>query len=228
MAILKAKGQQTTSIQRLSEGADVYLRALRDGSMVQADWKQAAIMGGFGYTVTSGALSTGVVEGTSIDIDSPCAMVSVPNGTSILPLRVSVQVQTAAPADAAEAEILIAVDQDKAWDATGAPTVLSIYNMNTLCGKTSACVSGEIYTSTIQSAPVNDLELARKVVEYDIGSGTASFAHGVILDLVYEPANPSILNGPCMLLIYWGGDSAVIGGFAQVQWLEFPETTFSV
>ena len=71
MAIVKGTGQQTTAIQRLYEGADVYLRALRDGTMIAADWKQAAIMGGFGYHITSGALSTGVLEGTVIDIDSP-------------------------------------------------------------------------------------------------------------------------------------------------------------
>lgn len=228
MAILKAKGKTTTSISRETEGADVYLRALRDGTMIQADWRQAAIIGGFGYETTSGNLSTGVLEGTALSIAAPCCMVSVPNGTCIMPLRVSVQVQVGAPADAQEAEILIAVDQDKAWDTTGTPTVLDVNNLNTLCGKTSACSAGEVYTTTITSAPVNDIELARKVVEYDIGTGASKFAHGVILDLDYEPESPPILNGPCMLLVYWGSDTAVVGGFAQVQWLEFSELAFSV
>lgn len=232
MAIVKVKGRQTTSISREAEGADVYLRALRDGSMITSDWKQAAIMGGFGYIANVGALSTGEIGGgggSILDIDTPELVISVPNGTSILPLRVGVHVQTGTPADAGEMEILVAVDQDAEWVPNGVGwDTEPIFNINTLCGKSSGCLARGAFTSTIDVPPVLDIELARKVVQFNIGTGTAAFAHGVILDLVYEPKNPPILNGPCMLIVYQGGSAATVGGFIDCSWLEFPESAFKL
>lgn len=228
MTILKAKGQQTTAIQGVSEGADVYLRALRDGSIVSADWRQAAIIGGFGFMSNSGELSTGKVGGgavTILDQDRPELLVSVPNGICIMPMRIGVHVQPGAPSDAEEQEILIAVDQDAAWDATGTCTAMAIYNMNTLSSKVSSCTGRHAFTTNITTPPVLDLELARLVIEYDVA---AAGEVAQMLDLVYEPKTLMVINGPAMLLVYHGGDNVNIGGFIDAQWLEFPENTFSV
>jgi len=227
MTVLKAKGQQTTARQGVSEGMDVYLRALRDGTMVSSDWRQAAIMGGFGFQIICGAFSTGKVgggNGTVIKNTEPELVLSVPNGTCVLPMRISVQVQTGAPTDAQEVELLVAVDQDKAWDAVGASTAATCYNLNTLSAKASACTGRQAFTSSM-TTPVLDLELARKVAQYDIvTAGTL----GVILDLVYEPLTLPIINGPAMIIVYFGGATATVGGYAQMEWLEFPENIFSV
>lgn len=229
MATLKGKAQQSTSIARQSEGNDVYLRALRDGSLIQSDWKQAAVMAGYGFMVNVGTFSSGVLGGESsiIDIDSPNYVLDIPNGTCIMPLRIGVHVQAGTVSTQEECEILIAVDQDTGWDGTASATTDSIYNMNTLCGATSRCRSRSVFTDTFTTTgdPVLDIELARKVLEWDV---TGTGAIGMDVDLVYEPKNPPIINGPAMLIIYWGGDNAVVGGFADIQWLEFPESAFAL
>ena len=234
---LKAKGRQSTTIARETEGSDVFLRALRDGSLVGVDWKQAAIFAGYGYRVTVGALSTGIVgggNGTTVTIAEPEMCLSIPNGTSIMPLRVAVQVQAGAPTDAQEAEILVAVDQDTDLGAVSVAnsdkTTEVIYNMNTLCGSSSGCACYSAFTSSISTDPVLDIELARKVVEFEVigSAGILTAEYGLILDLVYEPEAPPIINGPAMLLIYWGGDAATVGGFAEVQWVERSESDFTL
>lgn len=234
---LKAKGRQSTTITRETEGQDVFLRALRDGSLVNVDWKQAAVMAGYGYMVNVGALSTGIVgggNGTAVTIAEPELCLSIPNGTSIMPLRIGVHVQCGVIAAAEEAEILIAVDQDKAISATivasSTYTTEVIYNMNTLVAPTSKCACYSAFTESHDVDPVLDLELARKVIEFAKETDTDGYAYAVamMLDLVYEPVAPPIINGPAMLLIYYGGDTATIGGFADVQWLERSESDFTL
>lgn len=228
MAILKGKAQVTTSKQGVSEGADVYIRALRDGSLVDVDWRQAAIMGGYGFTAITGAFSTGKVGGgaTSIMIlDQPEFLLSIPNGYSIMPMRISIQVQAGSVTTIEEVELLIGVDQDQAWDATATSSVTYAYNLNTNSARSSACTVRQAFTSSITSAPVHDLELARKVIEHSV---LAVGQTAMILDLVYEPKTLPIINGPAMLTCHWGGDNATVGGFCQVEWLEFVEGTFSV
>ena len=231
MAILKGKGRQSTAIARESEGAEVFLRALRDGSAILSNWKEAAVMGGFGYTATLGAFSTPVVgggAGSTIDLDEPELIVKIPNGTSLLPLRVDATVQQGTLADREEYEILVAVDQDNTGGTTtaGANTALDIHNLNTLCGKTSACTVESLHTGTMDPDPALDIELAHAVMIAD-GDGTEVSFEWKSLHLVYEPKNPPIINGPALLLLYYGGDTAC-NGFASVSWLEFPETAFKV
>lgn len=232
MATLKGKAQQSTAIARQSEGNDVYLRALRDGSLIQADWKQAGIMAGYGFHANLSSFTTGDTGGgvgaTVIEVDGPELMVSIPNGTCILPIRVGVHVQHGTVSTQEEAEILIAVDQDTSWilaNNEGNPTQTPIYNMNTLCGRSSRCLCLTAVTSTLTAQPALDIELARKVVEFDVlTSGTTAMD----FDLVYEPKNPPVINGPAKLLVYFGGDNACASGFVDAQWLEFDETVFKL
>ncbi len=63
MAIIKAKARQTTAVSAESEGNDVYLRALRDGTLLTAAWKQSYIMKGYGYQALVGGFSTPLTGG---------------------------------------------------------------------------------------------------------------------------------------------------------------------
>lgn len=229
MAIIKGKGQQSTAISRQSEGNDVFLRALRDGTLITADWKQAAIIAGYGFITNEGAFSLGIVgggAGTILLLNEPEYVLSVPQGTCIIPLRIGVHVQPGLLVDTYEAEILVGVDQDAAWAGAGTSINVPIYNMNTLCGRPSTCQCEGTFTVDISTDPVMDLELAHKVICYDVTGGAG--AVGMELDLVYEPDSAPIINGPAMLCVYWGGTSATIGGFVDVAFLEFPENAFTI
>ena len=228
MTIVKIKGQQTSAVQGGSEGSDVFLRGIRDGSLVTADWRQAAIIGGYGYMANISNFLDAIVgggNGTVIDVDTPDAVISVPQGTCIMPLKLTAHVQPGAPSNAQEVEALWAVDYDTAWDGTAGSTEEIIYNMNTLAGRPSTCTAVGAFTSTITSAPAITFEIARVVMQFSVA--TAGEA-ALVLDLVYEPKTMLIINGPAMLLGYYGGDTATVAGFMSAQWLEFPEGTFKV
>ena len=166
MAKLFGNARQSTSKQNVSEGADVFLRLLRDGSISAESFKQVCVMAGLGFHVTAAAFSTGTIGGTIFDIDEPQFVLSIPKNTTIMPTRIAVQVQGGAPADGEEVEILVAVDQDAAAVATGvaltvAFTEATIYNMNTLYGNSSACLALDDSTDSLTD-PVMDIELARR------------------------------------------------------------------
>ena len=188
---------------------------------VPFDWKQRAILQGRGFHVDAGAFSTPIVgggNGTVLDLDQPEAMISVPTGTSILPVRVSVQMQPGlATTDLDENEILIGVDIAKASDDTGTMTTETALKMFMGQG-TTLCTSYSAFTANT-TAPVVGMELARKVETMDL-QGTPANGWGHIVELVYAPEPMPVLVGPCCLLVYFGGTVAV-SGFAQIEWLEY-------
>jgi len=189
---------------------------------VPFDWKQRAILEGRGFHVDVGAFSTGIVgggNGTVLDQDQPEAVISVPSGTSIIPIRVAVQVQPGLMAtDSDETEIVVAWDQAVASDGTGTATAETCLKMYDGVG-TSLCTATSAYTANMTN-PTLSVELARKVSTADL-TGTAASAYPAVLELVYTPDPGPILVGPCCLIVYWGGTVATVGGFAQIEWLEY-------
>ena len=193
------------------------------------DWRMDAIRDGRGFHVTVGALTTPIVgggAGTAITIDEPEVVISVPDGTSILPIRVSVQCELPAINTVTNvSEIIIGADKDAAWDTNGTSTEETAVNMRTTHTATSLCSCESAFTVAITTAPALDYEIARAQSIFASSYGTPISAFQE-LKLLYEPLSPMILDGPCMLLVYWGGTVAT-SGFAQVEWLEFPSTYFT-
>lgn len=229
MAIVKTRARQDSGVARVDEGQNVEVRSTRDGTLFKADWKQAMVMEGRGFTINLGAFSTPVVGGGSgalvIDIDCPEFVIGIPTGTSIMPLRVEIELLiTPGVADSDELDIVLAVDQDKvnAQATANVGTVPVIYNLNTLHSRASACWCNQQYSGTMTD-PVLDLELAHVTKIFNVfGTG----AIGVLwagATMLYEPESPVIINGPAMLIGYFGGTKAM-SGFACVQWLELPTT----
>lgn len=190
------------------------------------DWKMDAIRDGRGFHVDVGAFSTPIVgggNGTVILIDEPELCVSVPTGTSIIPIRIDVTIQVSLlAADIDECEILCAIDVASANVGDGTATTETPINMKSRHTKTSLCTCKSAYTGATTD-PVLGMELIRSVIVGDKQS-----AAGVMwtpFKLLYIPTFPPILDGPCALYLYWGGTVAQ-SGFAQVEWLEYPTTYF--
>ena len=193
------------------------------------DWRMDAIRDGRGFHVTVGALTTPIVgggAGTAIVINTPEALISVPDGTSILPIRVDVQCELPTIATAGDvSEIIIGSDKDAAWDTTGTKVDETAVNMRTTHTATSLCTCASAFTVAPTVDPAADYEIAR-------AQSTGSFytdaedpplnANFEELKLLYEPLSPMILDGPCMLLVYWGGTVATTG-FAQIEWIELAD-----
>jgi hypothetical protein len=188
------------------------------------DWKQKSILDGRGYHVDIGAFSTPIVgggNGTAFDQDQPEGVISVPSGTTIIPIRIGVQCQVPLlAADANEVEILIAADIAAAHtaNATTPPTSETALKLYVGHPKESLCTCYSASTAN-STNPTLGLELAHKVITADKQNTPVTALWGD-LELLYEPEVGNLLVGPCALYVYWGGTVAT-SGFAQIEWLEF-------
>ena len=190
------------------------------------------IAAGMGRSVTLGAFSTPVAGGGAanvLDIDRPQFACGVPAGYVIRPFRVTCQVQPgAATTDADETEILLAADSLGLWSGDGASTLENPSNMRSDLQIGSACRCGSIFSTemtttpgfavAVAADPVLDMELAREVQTLELATAVSQNLYLVRLD--YEPDVPPFIVGPATLLLYYGGTVAVVGGFAQIQWVE--------
>jgi hypothetical protein len=227
---LKGRANQTKANENLvADGQLQFINMLRDGTVITADWMQQAIIQGRGHMVTVGSLTTPITGGNStvVDLDVPQLVIGVPSGTSILPFSIRVCGSAIPPtADSDEYDILIAVDQDK-MNASSSGTSVSetIYNLNTLnTDQVSTCYANSDYTVTMVD-PVLDLELAHATKVYEEFSSTGILL--IDIELNYEPRICPIINGPAMLIVYWGGTSVALNAFCTAQWLEYPSTRFT-
>lgn len=188
---------------------------------------------GMGRSSTLGTFSSGVAGGGAaaiIDLNRPRFACGIPSGHVIRPFRITCQVQPgAATTDADETEILFAVDSLGMWKGDGAHTVEIPSNMRTDLDKGSAMRCGSIFAGDMTTTPgfgviadadpVLDMELAREVQTLELTVSAIS-QNLYLVRLDYEPDNPPFIVGPATLLVYFGGTQAVVGGFAQIQWVE--------
>jgi len=197
------------------------------GAAILTDWRQAMIARGFGWNVTVGSFSTGIVgggNGTVLDQDQPELAVAIPTGTALIPLRVQVSCHTPLiAADEDEAEILVVADRTQLADTTAASgTVETPLNMRS--DKIGGCPCPVLSAVTVNLSPnpALSMELAHEVINADV-NGIAANALWGKLSLDYQPISPPFILGPAGFYVYWGGTVAV-DGFAAVDFLAIPSS----
>lgn len=201
-------------------------RASRDGSLYSVPWKQGLAFEGRVYHVDVGAVSTPIVgggNGTVIDLEQPEFALSIPSGTSIMPLRALVVTkEPATQSDADVVEHLIAVDRTQTVNA-GTSTTETIFNFRTDNGYSSLCTARSAYTGdmTVPSTPTLGIELVHGLWTAEVASAVA--VSWTNMTTLYEPDTAPIIVGPASLYIYWGGTVAT-SGFASIEWAEFVTT----
>jgi hypothetical protein len=208
-----------TTLPCVPNGSYVAPRSTRDGTIFIEDWKQSMILAGYGYHFDHGTLTTPIVgggNGTILDIDEPEGFIAVPTGMSIIPLRLTIQCEIVAPADADIQEIWVYAD--KGVEAvTGAVYTAKVpYNMRLSSARAASCVCGGGVTTAFTTAPVADIQLARRQSSGDL---VTSGALNAPFELIYEPLHPPIIDGPCILCWSWGGTQAMSGYF-QMEFIE--------
>lgn len=203
----------------------------RRGELFTMDWIQAAIREGYGFKAHVGALSTPVVgggNGTVVDLDQPEFGMIIPDGTTVIPLRLAIQLKAPLMAlDADEMEALafaditaatVAAALDGTWTNTITPTNkrIALTNVHTsLCTVKSLCTADT--TDPTESIDLTHLQITADVMG---SAGNGLWTRG---ELLYEPAHPDEIKGPASLFAYWGGTVAVYA-FMQFDWLEIPST----
>ncbi len=144
MALIKVKARQTTGIERVSEGQDVYLKAFRDGTLTVADLIAAWSFEGKVFCANAGTITTPITFGAgSIDSGEYDLHVSVPSDKVIFPLSLRIKM---------EAYGTTAIFETMACYGTGstcgAGTTITPVNVNTGSSNASSCTITAAATTT--------------------------------------------------------------------------------
>ncbi|MBM3946507.1 MAG: hypothetical protein FJ315_03785 [SAR202 cluster bacterium] len=199
---------------------------------------QRLIAQGYGWGVTVGSFSTGIVgggAGTALDLDQPELAIGVGARSVLVPIYFEAVVQGGiSTADSDETEALFAVDSLGLWTGDGTFTSENPSNMNSKYDKGAPVRVGSAFTADMTTTPRNggaaadpvlDMELAG-IVETADQAGTAANVAYRTIRLVYEPLHPEAITGPASLFGYWGGTIATVGGFARLRFLVLPEELY--
>ncbi len=226
MAMLKAKGRQTSSVSVAAENSDVYLRAMRDGSLINMPWVMAKVFEGKVFCAMTGVLSADVTFSPVVDGAMPDLSVTVPKGTTIIPVYISVNFEDTGSTLVLDVFAVASKVYDN--DVTSTATLV-IKNMRTdkaLDG--SQCVALSVITGSgtdLESSGYNYVEFWRPVsgfAEDAFGGSTARINHATNHSkwTIGDAVVPPIIVGTSTLGIYAGAQAGK--GFITAIWVEVP------
>ena len=224
MALVKAKGRQTSAISVESEGRDVYVRAMRDGSFINMPWLMAKAIEGKVFVSFAGKM-TG--ETTFVAANTPAkpdVWVGVPSGTTIIPVYISIGFEDTGGTAAVMDVFAVA---SNVYDADTAGAAVSIANYRTdkpLGG--SQCTSKTVVTSS-----GTDPESGNYVEFWRPMAGFSQDSHGSNIPptnnqisgsiwAIGDAVVPPIIVGPGSLNVYCGTNAGK--GFVMAAWVEEP------
>lgn len=231
MANTKAKAVQVTPVVT-GEGDLDYNKMTKLGALFTADWRQQLILAGLAYTVKIGGVTTsadilpilGGGSGTVIDAAQPELIVGVDAGYYMIVMEAMCSAYNI-PTSAAITNIILYADRgfapgvDQSVSATIATPINMLDGGGVFPGRAWGNASGDLAIS-----PICDELL--DYVSNDTGGIAASGQSTMTLKMDYKPLAPSIIAGPCMIALCFGGTAATTGcgniKFACVPTSYFP------
>ena len=156
-AIINGNANQTTSVSRVSEGAEVALRMLRDGSLTTAGFIQAMSLEGRVMSTNAGTITTPITCGAgSIDTTEPDLMVIAPTTVAIIPVEIILNVEAYG-----STAIFEAMWSYGLGGILGTDTDLTIQNTSTLSAYQSQCSAGAASNNDATYWTSKSVEVAR-------------------------------------------------------------------
>lgn len=217
-AILKAAvAQQNKSVG--SDGTERGLDITRRGQIATTNWKHELVLAGMVYRMSIGTITAGgditLIQGggagTTIDLDQPEGVVAVDSGW-LIPIAFEFSAQVDMDADAEVGNVVVTADRSQATAAGATATVETPDNL--LDG--GAAFAGRAYSAVTADVtdPIHSDILYYKTIRAAefISNGTATnLTNGIVAEFSAskEWDLPTLLAGPCQLLVYWGGTAAV-------------------
>lgn len=217
MTILKALGNQTTSVERVSEGNDITLKALRDGTLTTASWIAALSLAGRVFTVNQGVGTTPKTFGAGgLDTTEFDMHVAVPAGVVIIPLELFITYE-----EIGAAGILECVMQSGSGSVTGAGDTPTPISSNVSSGRASRCtVTGSAVSGT--ALTTNIKEIWRDMDQLAIDIDTVAQIR-VKYNYRWYAMDSGVLDivGPTQQVAIW---AAATGGIGQIgfKYIELP------
>lgn len=222
MPLIKVKGKQTSAIAVESEGSDVFIRAMRDGSLVTMPWLTAKVLEGKVFASNTGALSSPDTFSPTLDAAMPDLLILVPNGTTIIPVYLSVGFEDTGSQEALDVFAVASNVYDADSSSHETETIMNMRTDKAANG--SQCVAKAVVTSagtTPESG--NYVEFWRPMAgiaedAYNCQTmptnNQVSYSKWTIGDIVVPP----IIVGQGSLNVYCGAKAGL--GFITAIWVE--------
>ena len=196
------------------------------GEQFLADWKTQLVLEGRVWSAAFGEVgATDITELTAgSNLDQPDFGISVPSGTTLIPLYINIAAKVPLDADDADAFFLVAIDTAAAYAGDG--TVVSVTPINAISGETAISSVATVFedaSADITDPTVTDILMA---AQQQVGMTTSGVALSN-LNLIYDPAFPRLLTGPAAIYGYGGGTDTVTW-VGTALWAEVPSTRYDV
>lgn len=190
------------------DGNYLAVRGSRDGAPIMMDWKLAMAMEGRVFHAGAGTDMTTIIS-IAFDQDRPEFWLSVPSGTTILPLRVEVAVMAAE--EGTDGALLINRVTAAPSTTAGAAAAEAISCTRSDLPRTSNCTARQLADANLTLTGVSSIAvLGRPVASIDP------------LNLLYEPLTPEVLVGPAGLYISANATTTAMLIRVMCTWAEFP------
>ena len=223
--------REVSSVSRgTSDGDLMALRGTRDGAVFTADWYLAAALEGRAFGVNTGTGSTPdtttVSGGTGLTVAKPDLSVTVPAGTTIIPVFLEYAIEDTAAAGPLE---VVAMASAAATQVQSGGDALTIYNMRTDAPVSSNCSAASVLASSgVTPYTGNYVEFFRGY------AGDATDQHGSSTAQTINTATrghwsagstmvPPICTGISQIAVYLTGTGAT--GWLTLIWVEFPSNS---
>ena len=184
------------------------------GELFTADWKQRLIRAGLAWQVQVGGITAGadispVVgggNGTTMDTDQPELCVGVPSGYYLIPMEAHVATYAHSVTDKTINTILLFADRTQSVADTAAASSTVVTPVNLLDGATG---SGTPLAQKAYTADVTD-PVCSEILDFACNETLAATGSATVqgLKMDYMPQAPSILAGPCQVVLCWGSVNA--------------------
>lgn len=218
MAVIKGDASQSTSVERKSEGTEVSLRMLRDGTIGVVDFIAMCSLEGRVFTATSGEGSSPATFGsTGLNTAEYDMHVAVPSSVVIIPISLGIHFEAYGTAYLTECAM-----QSGSGSITGTATAaVTPYSSNVSSGLTSACTIGEACASGT-ALTTNIKEIWRASDQLTITTATVGQIR-VPYNYRWNAMDSGILDvvGPSQQLVIWAA-TQVGTGFINLKYIELP------
>ncbi len=185
------------------------------GELFTADWKQRLIRAGLAWQVQVGGITAGADilpvlgggNGTTMDTDQPELCVGVPSGYYLIVMEAHVATYAHSVTDKTINTILLFADRTQSIADTGAASSTAVTPVNLLDG---APGQGTPLAEKAYTADVTD-PVCSEILDFACNEGYVSATPGTAiqgLKMDYVPQAPTILAGPCQVVLCWGSTNA--------------------
>ena len=225
MSDLRIRRQVSSVTRGTDDDKWMNLRGTRDGAMISADWLTAMALEGRCFGINTGVDTTEDTFTAAYDASKPDILVTVPSGTTIIPVFVQVNFEDTGTVDIMD---VMAV-ASSVYDAATTDDDLTIYNMRMDAPNSSNCQAVAV-VSAGGTTPLtgNFIEFWRGTAgkNADAFNGNTTPTTQLVTRTAWNVKDsmvPPVIVGEGSLSVYASAQAGK--GFITCIWVEVPSTS---